>query len=228
MAAALDYRSRLAPNPVDQLEYKLVLPRPPIRHFPAATLEAAPGIFQRIHQAEGSVFRAIEFTILTTVRPGAALYARWEEVDTDKAMWTIPAERMKRRTEAFIVPLVPASMEVLRRQEAVRTNDFIFPGAEPGRPLAYNTFQNALRKKLGIEGVSLHGWRSVWRDWAGDIADVPRDIAEAQLSHSLGATEASYRRLTAIEKRRAVLEMYSRWLAGETATVIPFPERGVA
>jgi hypothetical protein len=71
--------------------------------------------------------------------------------------------------------------------------------------------------------VSLHGFPSVFRDWAGDVADVPRDIAEAQLSHSLGATEGAYRRLTAVEKRRAVLVAYSDWLLGRTSSnVVPF------
>jgi hypothetical protein len=82
---------------------------------------------------------------------------------------------------------------------------------------------------LGITGVSLHGFRSVFRDWAGDVADVPRDIAEAQLSHSLGATEGAYRRLTAVEKRRAVLVAYADWLLGRTSSnVVPLRPAAVA
>jgi integrase len=219
MAAALGYRDPRAPNPAsaDLLQYKLTLKKPPVVHYPAASLETAPAIFQEVQEAEGSVFRAIEFAILTTVRPGVALRACWSEIDKAKALWVIPAGRMKGGRE-FTVPLVPAAMAVLAAQERVRAHDYIFPGMLPGRPLCYNVFQNALRKKLNIEGVSLHGFRSVFRDWAGDVADVPRDVAEQQLSHSLGAVEGAYRRLTAIEKRRAVLEMYSRWLAGETAS----------
>jgi integrase len=180
------------------------LPRPTTTHYPAATLDAAPAIFQRVHAAEGTAFRAVEFTILTVARPGTALQATWDEIDRLKALWVIPAGRMKMGKE-FVVPLVPAALAVLDAQERVRTNNYIFPGRIANRPLSYNGFQICLRTRLGIEGVSLHGFRSLFRDWAGDVADVPRDIAEAQLSHSLGATERAYRRLTAMEKRRAVL-----------------------
>jgi integrase len=168
------------------------------------------------------VFRAITFTILTTVRPGVALRARWDEIDMGKALWVIPAHKMKRGTEPFVVPLVPAAMEVLAQQQRTRKNDFIFPGTQPGRPLSYNVFQNALRRKLGIVGVSLHGWRSTFRDWVGDIGDVPRDLAEAQLAHALSTTEGRYRRRTAVEKRRAVLTQYADWLLG-TSNIVPFP-----
>jgi integrase len=224
MAAALGYRDPRAPNPasLELLKYKFQLPQPPVIHFPAAPLDAAPGIYQRVRAAEGTVFRAVEFTILTTVRPGVALRAQWTEVDLGKALWVIPGARMKNGKE-FTVPLVPAAMEVLAAQERVRANEYIFPGARPGRPLSYNVFQTALAQKLGITGVSLHGFRSVFRDWAGDVADVPRDIAEAQLSHSLGATEGAYRRLTAVEKRRAVLVAYADWLLGRASSnVVPF------
>ena len=69
-----------------------------------------------------------------------------------------------------------------------------------------------------------HSWRSSFRDWAGDVADVPRDLAEAQLAHALNGTEGAYRRLTAVEKRRAVLANYAAWLAGASAdNVVVFP-----
>jgi integrase len=224
MAAALGYRDKNTANPAarDLLEYKLLMPRPPVVHFPAATLETAPAIFQRIHAAEGTVFRAIEFAVLTTVRPGTALRATWNEVDLSKALWTIPAARMKTGIE-FHVPLVPAAMEVLERVAAIRCSQYLFPGAVAGHPLSYSRFQTALAQKLGIEGVTLHGWRSTFRDTAEDILGAPSSLCEMQLSHALGATEASYRRLTALNQRRALLEKYAAWLMGEFGAVVPFP-----
>jgi integrase len=134
MAAALGYRDPRAPNPasLELLKYKFQLPQPPVTHFPAASLEAAPAIFQRVRAAEGTVFRAVEFTILTTVRPGVALRARWDEVDMQKALWIVPGARMKNGKE-FNVPLVPAAMDVLETQARVRANEYIFPGGQVSR-----------------------------------------------------------------------------------------------
>jgi integrase len=114
-------------------------------------------------------------------------------------------------------------MAVLEAQAAVRLNDYVFPGARPNAPLAYDGFAKSLHK-IGITHATPHSWRSVFRDWAGDVADIPRDLAETQLAHSLGATEAAYRRLSAVEKRRGVLERYAAWLRGEVdGNVIQFP-----
>ena len=224
-ASALGLRDRHAPNPASQAIFKhskLQGKRPPIRHFPAATLEEAPSLFRRICDAKGSVYLAHTFMILTTSRPSEALRATWSEMDLTKALWTIPPARTKTAKE-HVVPLSRAAMAVLKQQAAVRMNDYVFPGARPNAPLSYDCFAKSLHK-IGIQHVVPHSFRSVFRDWAGDIADVPRDLAETQLAHSLGATEAAYRRLTAIEKRRGVLERYAAWLTGDADdNVIRFP-----
>jgi integrase len=127
--------------------------------------------------------------------------------------------------KAHSVPLTDAALAVLDRQAKVRANDYIFPGGKPDAPLGYNTFAVALRK-IGITATP-HSFRSVFRDACGDLFDVPRDLAEAQLAHSLGATGAAYRRLSAVEKRRSVLIKYAAFLNGETGhVVIPFPVAG--
>jgi len=193
-----------------------------IEHFRAAKLEDAPKLFQLIHGSVGTVFRAHEFMILTTARPSEALEARWAEIDIDKKLWTIPKKRTKAGRE-HIVPLSDAAMEVLNVQSRLRINDFIFPGQKADTPLGYTTFADAL-PKIGITGVTPHSFRSTFRDWAGDIADVPRDVAEAQLAHALDGTEGAYRRLTAVEKRRVVLANYAAWLTGSAEdNVIAFP-----
>ena len=224
-ASALGLRDRHAPNPASQAIFKhskLQGKRPPIRHFPAATLEEAPNLYRAISKAEGSVYRAHAFMILTTSRPSEALRAAWSEMDLTKALWTIPPARTKTGKE-HVVPLSRAAMAVLERQAAVRMNDYVFPGARPNAPLSYDCFAKSLHK-IGIRHAVPHSWRSVFRDYAGDIADIPRDLAETQLAHSLGATEAAYRRLSAVEKRRGVLERYAAWLDGETdENIIRFP-----
>jgi integrase len=115
--------------------------------------------------------------------------------------------RMKSERE-HQVPLSTTAIAILERQARVRTGDAVFPGPSGS---------------LLIDAACPHGWRSVFRDWAGDIGDIQRDLAESALAHSLGSTEASYRRLTAVEKRRLVMESYAQWLNSESAQVIAFP-----
>ena len=192
-------------------------------HYRAVDLDDAPEIFRELRaQAEThSVFGAWAFMILCASRPSEALNAQWAEVDLEKKLWTVPASRMKSDHE-HKVPLSPLALEVLDRQARISTGDSIFPGRS-GSPISYAAFATA-PAKAGIGAATPHGWRSVFRDFCGDVADdVPRDLAEAALAHSLGSTEASYRRRTAVEKRRSIMELYSRWLLDDGRKVISFP-----
>jgi integrase len=110
---------------------------------------------------------------------------------------------------------------VLDRQQRVRTGDAVFPGRS-GSPLSYASFATA-PAKAGIDACTPHGWRSCFRDWCGDIGDVPRDLAEAALAHSLNATEGAYRRMTAVERRREVMTRYADWLNDERGKILAFP-----
>jgi integrase len=210
-------------NPAAQRLVETQLPKTKrvIEHFPAADLMDAPKLYRRIHDADGTAFRALEFMILTTARPSEARCAAWSEIDLDKKLWTIPAGRTKTARE-HVVPLSEMVLAVLERQAKVRANDCVFPGQKPNAPLSYDGFAKSLIK-IGITNATPHSFRSTFRDWAGDIGDVPRDLAETQLAHSLGNTEGAYRRLTAIEKRRVVLTNYAGWLNGEVeSNVIKF------
>ena len=159
--------------------------------------------------------------VLTAARPSEALEARWAEVDYDRRLWTLPPERMK-SAKQHVVPLSAAALAVLDRQQKVRAGDAVFPGRS-GAPLSYASFATA-PAKAGIDACTPHGWRSCFRDWCGDIGDVPRDLAEAALAHSLNATEGAYRRMTAVERRREVMTRYADWLNDDAgAKVIAFP-----
>ena len=190
-------------------------------HHRRIAIEDAPATFRKIAElAMGkSTHAAWAFAILTASRPGEALYARWDEVDLAKKLWTVPKERMKTGKE-HVVPLSAAALKVLERQASVRVGDYVFPGRGAGKP-SYVNFAIA-PKHAGFDAGSPHSWRSIFRDWAGDIGRVDRDLAEASLAHSLGAVEAAYRRQSAIEARRPVMEAYSRWLAGVEANVVAF------
>jgi integrase len=191
-------------------------------HFRAVDLNDAPAVFKALKaRAEtNSAFAAWCFMIACAARPSEALNAQWNEVDVTQKLWVLSPQRMK-SAKAHTVPLSSVALEIVDRQARVRTGHAIFPGGS-GSAISYDSFAKA-PMKAGIDAACPHGWRSCFRDFCGDIADVPRNLAEAALAHSLGATEASYRRRTAVEKRRSVMQRYADWLNGETAQVIAFP-----
>ena len=194
-------------------------------HFRRLPLDDAPAVFRklRVLSEDSTAISAWVWTIVTAARPGEeALKAQWNEIDLDKKLWTVPAARMKGSKE-HVVPLSPVALVVLERQARVGTGDAVFAGLS-GSPLSYTAFSRA-PAKAGIDAGSPHSWRSIFRDACGDKLRVDRDLAEAALAHSLGKVEAAYRRETAVEARRAVMEAYANWLMGEGVNVIAFKSR---
>jgi integrase len=188
-------------------------------HYRRLELGQAPRAFAELREraATSSVFAAWAFMIATAARPSEALGAKWSEIELDKATWTVPAARMK-GARAHVAPLSSIALAILDRQARVRTGDAVFPGPS-GSPLAYSGFSAApIAARLDVG--SPHGWRSIFRDCCGDILRIDRDLAEAALARSLGGVEGSYRRETAIEARRAVMEAYARWLTGAERNVV--------
>ena len=192
------------------------------QHFRAVDLKDAPRIFQELKARAASSTALAPWCLmaLTATRPSEALKAQWSEIRGEK-LWVIPPERMK-SAEPHIVPLSTEALTLLEQQPSVHTGGSIFPG-RGGSPRSYASFAKA-PAKAGIDAATPHGWRSVFRSWAGDIAGIERDLAEAALAHSLGDVEAAYwRGSRAVDRRREVMEKYSKWLCGESVQVIEFP-----
>jgi integrase len=186
--------------------------------------------------------RALEFTILTSARTGEALGARWEEMDFDLKVWKVPKERMKARKE-HRVPLSPAAIDVLRKSAphppkspqhldkspetpflAKGLSGLIFPGGSLDKPLS-NMAMEMLLRRMNVGAWTVHGFRSTFRDWAGDTTDHRREIIEAALAHSVGSTvERAYRRGDALEKRRKLMDDWEAFCLGRPA---PFPKSDV-
>lgn len=155
---------------------------------------------------------AFEFLVLTAARSGEARGARWEEVDFENAIWTVPAERMKAARE-HRVPLSPRAVAVLRRaKELVGGSGLVFP-SPTGRVLSPSTLSKLVRE-LGIAAVP-HGFRTSFRVWCGDTG-VAREVAEAALAHVVrDKVEAAYARGTLFGRRREVMEDWAAYLAGQ-------------
>lgn len=220
-AAARGYRQ--GPNPATWrgLLDKL-LPAPakvakPDHH--AALPVSEIGVFlQRVREQPGIGPRALEFTVLTAVRSGEALRAAWSEIDFDAAMWTIPAERMKAGRE-HRVPLSRQSIELLRKLERERLSQWIFPGRLVGRPLETNACFAVLRR-MGRGDVTVHGFRSTFRDWCAERTNYPSEVAEMALAHTVAnKVEAAYRRGDLIEKRRRMMDDWAAFCASPQRSI---------
>lgn len=166
----------------------------------------------RLEDNTSTAARALEFTILTAARTSETLKADWNEIDLDKATWTIPAIRMKTAKE-HRVPLSKPALAVLERLSA--RYGPVFPGRSADKPLS-NMAMDMILRRMGIE-VTVHGFRSSFRDWAGEINNTPREVAEAALAHTVGnSAELAYRRGDAFEKRRVLMEDWGTYCGPKT------------
>lgn len=181
------------------------------QNFAAMPYESIPCFIDQLREQEGSSRLALEFTIHTAARTNETLGAVWNEIDFEQKVWNIPAERMKGNV-AHKVPLTEAAMKVLDACRDQKASEYVFPGARVGRPLS-NMSMNMLLRRMNIENVTVHGFRSSFRDWCGDKTNYPREVAEAALAHKVGnKVERAYRRRNALDKRRSLMSEWSKYI----------------
>jgi integrase len=171
-------------------------------HFAALPAADLAAFVTRLRQQEGTGARALEFTILTAARSGEVRGATWAEVDLREQVWTIPGERMKAGKE-HRVPLSPRVIALLEELAPDDRIGLVFPAPRGGR-LSDMTLTAVLRR-MKID-VTVHGFRSTFRDWASEQTNYPSDVAEMALAHAIAnKTEAAYRRGDLLEKRRPMM-----------------------
>lgn len=187
-------------------------------HHPAMPYADVPDFVTDLQKRDATAALALELTILCASRSGEVLGATWGEFDRKAKVWTIPGKRMKAGLE-HRVPLTDRALAILEAAEKVKQNEYVFPGARKGKPLSNMAMANLLKKRMKHEGLTVHGFRSSFRDWAGECTAFPRELAEAALAHVVGdQTERAYRRGDALEKRRKLMEAWARYVAAPTAT----------
>jgi integrase len=176
-------------------------------------IDELPGFLARLREHPTLAGLCLEFAILTAARSGQVLGPRWDEMDLATAVWTVPASRMK----ALRVHRVPLSTAALAVLDEVRQwyddvpGGHVFPGRRWGKSLSSMALMRALRRE--VEGATVHGFRSTFRDWVGNHTSYPRELAEHALAHVVGnATEQAYRRDDALERRRPMMEAWGRLL----------------
>lgn len=187
-----------------------------VKHHAALPYKAMPAFMADLAQREGFAALGLKLLVLTATRTNEVLKARWDEFQLEDALWIIPKERMKMGRE-HRVPLSQAALELVGGLAAVRSGEYVLPGASAGRPLSNMAFLKLL-ERMGRGDLTAHGFRSTFRDWAAETTNHPRDVAEMALAHTLGnKVEEAYRRGDLFEKRRLLMEDWGRFCLSDVA-----------
>ena len=187
-------------------------------HHPALPFDDVPAFLADLRTRTSVAARALEFTILTAARSGETLGVRWDEIDLEKKLWAVPKARMKGHRE-HRVPLSGPALAILRSLEPLRTSDFVFPGQRRGKPLS-NMAMEMLLRRMKRDMISVHGFRSSFRDWASERTPTPHEVCEMALAHVISnKAEAAYRRGDLFEKRRALMDAWAAFCDGVAAEV---------
>ena len=202
-------------------------PMPRVKnHFRAMPYGEVHDVIEAVRRSKASLASkwCLEFLILTAARSGEARGACWSEINMDTATWTVPAERMKAKVE-HRVPLSPRVVAILAEAKSIHHlgSDLIFSSpVRPGKPMSDMTLTKLLRDLEFADRTTVHGFRSSFRDWAGECTNAPHAVMELCLAHAVGsAVEAAYARSTLLEKRRALMEQWAAYLESEEGRVVP-------
>lgn len=184
------------------------------RHHAAMAYNDLPAFMEKLKERTGVAALALEFVILTAARSGEARGARHDEIDLENAVWTIPGERMK-AGKTHSVPLTARAVEIVKAMaETMGGEGLIFPSPDRDKsPLSDMTLSAVLRR-MGISGkvATVHGFRSTFRDWAGEETAFPRDLIEFSLAHTIrNKAEKAYRRMDALKRRRDLMDAWARF-----------------
>jgi integrase len=179
-------------------------------HHAAMPYGDVPAFMAELRSRGALAARALELTILTACRSGEVLHARWREFDLTAGVWTVPAERMKAGKE-HRVPLSERALGILGALRPLARDEtaFVFSGRVAGKALS-NMGMGMLMRRMGRDGVTVHGFRSAFRDWAAECTPFPHEVCEMALAHTIGnKAEAAYRRGDLFDKRRALMDAWA-------------------
>lgn len=201
--------------------------RKKIKHHPALPWQEMPEFMRALRQREEPTARMLELLILTAVRTQEALYARPEEFAMDYRVWTVPGERMKMELP-LRVPMTDRVVELVEQALPHARHGWLYPGRKDKKPYS-NMAMLKILKRMGYGHVTVHGFRSTFRDWVAECTEYADSLAEKALAHAIqNESEAAYRRGDMLERRRHMMADWARFCAGETAIIIPFEPQGTA
>ena len=200
-----------------------LLPKPSkvakVAHHAAMPFDDLPAFMSELRSATGLTSRALEFVVLNAARTTEALGARWTEFDLERKIWIVPAGRMKAGKE-HRVPLSQRAVEIISELEAVKRSEFVFPGQKPGRHLS-NMCLLMLLRRMKRGDLTVHGFRSTFRDWAAETTRFENFVVEMALAHAIADNvEAAYRRGDLFEKRRKLMNAWSQFAGNRVGSVV--------
>ena len=213
---------RSGENPVTAIKDAQSLPKvkQKPKHHKAMGWQDVPSFYANLKLRNAMAAKALMFTCLTGSRTSEVLGMRWEEIDFDAGLWTCPEIRMK-TGEIHRVPLTDEMLAIIEPLKALQS-EYVFEGQKRHKPLS-NMAMLMLLRRMETEGVTVHGFRSTFRDWASEVANAPREVAEMSLSHRVGSdVERAYARSDLIDKRRALMERWSQFVAGIEGKTVSF------
>jgi integrase len=210
---------RSGENPVTEIKDAKVLPRVTAKpkHHKAMAWQDVPAFYADLSGRSAMAARALMFTCLTGSRTSEALNAQWGEFDFDAKLWTVPATRMKAHVE-HRVPLSDTMIAIIEPLKEMKS-DYVFEGQKRHKPLS-NMSMLMLLRRMGVEGVTVHGFRSTFRDWASEVANAPREVAEMSLAHMVGNdVERAYARSDFLDRRRVLMDRWAGFVSGTDGNV---------
>ncbi len=208
---------RSGENPVTAISDARIMPKvtEKPKHHKAMRWQDVPAFYADLRSRNAMAAKALMFTCLAASRTGEVLGLKWGEIDLDGRLWTCPAARMK-AGEEHLVPLTDEMLSIVEPLRAMRS-DFVFEGQKRHRPLS-NMAMLMLLRRMNVEGVTVHGFRSSFRDWASEVANAPREVAEMSLAHQVGSdVERSYARSKLLERRRMLMERWSDFVTSKVS-----------
>ena len=213
---------RTGENPVTEINDAKVLPKVTNKpkHHKAMDWRDLPAFYADLKLRNAMAAKALMFTCLTGSRTSEVLGMQWAEVDFKERVWTCPAERMK-TTDEHQVPITNEMITILEPLKAM-ASEYVFEGQKRHKPLS-NMAMLMLLRRMNIGDATVHGFRSTFRDWASEIANAPREVAEMSLSHKVGSNvERAYARSDLLDKRRALMERWSQYVSDVSSKVTKF------
>jgi integrase len=183
----------------------------PVNHHEALPYADMPAFMAELRMRKGTAAKCLEFTILTAARTGEAVDAQWAEIDLDTRTWTVPAERMKASVE-HVVPLSDRVIELLGTMP--RSSDHVFENGRAGKPIS-NMAMTMLLRDMKRTDITVHGFRSAFKDWASEQTNHADIVSEMALAHTIpDKVQKAYRRGDLLKKRRALMRDWARYCAG--------------
>jgi len=188
-------------------------------HHAALGYDKLPEFMGKLRARESLASLALEFAILTACRSGEVLGARWDEFDPERAEWIIPTARMK-SGKPHRAPLSARAVAIIESLAETRDGEFVFPGGKPGKPLSSMAMAMQLRR-MKEGGITVHGFRSAFRDWAAETTSFPHEVCEMALAHVIAnKAEAAYRCGDLFDRRRELVEAWASYCEPDESGIV--------